>query len=70
MTDYYGELCTRMYESTKSLAEGKELDFYLSFVKDSSMKVLEPMCGNGRMLIPFMQRGIPIINDYAAAQRN
>lgn len=24
------------------------------------MKVLEPMCGNGRMLIPFMEKGIDI----------
>jgi SAM-dependent methyltransferase len=24
------------------------------------MKVLEPMCGNGRMLIPFMKEGISI----------
>jgi len=30
------------------------------FVKDENMKVLEPMCGNGRMLIPFMQKGISI----------
>jgi SAM-dependent methyltransferase len=60
MTDYYGELCTKMYESSKSYAEGKELDFYLTFVKDGNMKVLEPMCGNGRMLIPFMQKGISI----------
>jgi len=60
MVDYYGELCTRMYESNKSIAEGKELDFFLSFVKDKNMKVLEPMCGNGRMLIPFMQEGIDI----------
>jgi ubiquinone/menaquinone biosynthesis C-methylase UbiE len=60
MIDYYGELCTKMYESDKSLADGKELEFYLSFVKDKYMKVLEPMCGNGRMLIPFMQKGIDI----------
>jgi len=60
MVDYYGELCTRIYESNKSIAEGKELDFFLSFVKDKNMKVLEPMCGNGRMLIPFMQEGINI----------
>lgn len=57
--DYYGELCTKIYESEKSIAMGVELDFYLSFVKDN-MKVLEPMCGNGRMLIPFLQRGIDI----------
>ncbi|GGI18051.1 class I SAM-dependent methyltransferase [Gottfriedia solisilvae] len=60
MVEYYGELCTRVYESNKSIAEGKELDFFLSFVKDKNMKVLEPMCGNGRMLIPFMQEGIDI----------
>ncbi|KRE92165.1 hypothetical protein ASG89_33480 [Paenibacillus sp. Soil766] len=60
MSDYYGELCTKLYESSKSISEGKELDFYLSFVKDKNMRVLEPMCGNGRMLIPFMQKGISI----------
>ena len=57
---YYGELCTKIYESDKSIAAGKELEFYLSFIKDKNMKVLEPMCGNGRMLIPFMQNGIDI----------
>ncbi|MDR4984573.1 SAM-dependent methyltransferase [Bacillus cereus] len=60
MHTYYGELCTKIYESDKSMAAGKELDFYLSFAKDKNMKVLEPMCGNGRMLIPFMQNGIDI----------
>lgn len=44
----------------KSIASGKELDFYLSYVMDKNMKVLEPMCGNGRMLIPFMEKGIDI----------
>ncbi len=58
---YYGEICTKVYESDKSIAGGKELEFYLSFVKDKNMKVLEPMCGNGRMLIPFMQNGIDIV---------
>ncbi len=57
---YYGELCTKIYESDKSIASGKELDFYLSFAKDKNMTVLEPMCGNGRMLIPFMQNGVNI----------
>lgn len=57
---YYGELCTKIYESDKSIAAGKELYFYLSFAKDKNIKVLEPMCGNGRMLIPFMQNGVDI----------
>ncbi|PES64992.1 SAM-dependent methyltransferase [Bacillus cereus] len=60
MHTYYGELCTKIYESDKSIASGKELDFYLSFAKDKSMKVLEPMCGKDRMLIPFIQNGLNI----------
>lgn len=58
MKEYYGALCTKVYESDKSVANNKELDFYLSFA--NGKKVLEPMCGNGRMLIPFMQKGIDI----------
>lgn len=58
--EYYGELCTQIYEKSKTMADGKELEFFLSFVQDKKMKVLEPMCGNGRMLIPFMEKGIDI----------
>ncbi|PWW08718.1 methyltransferase family protein [Paenibacillus cellulosilyticus] len=62
MNSYYGELCTKLYETDKSIAAGKELEFYLSFVDrtNSDFRVLEPMCGNGRMLIPFMQNGVHI----------
>ena len=68
MNDYYGQLCTRVYESDKSFTNRKELEFYLSFVKDENMKVLEPMCGNGRMLIPFMQKGIDIEGFYISKE--
>ncbi|MES9698034.1 class I SAM-dependent methyltransferase [Bacillus sp. JJ927] len=60
MLTYYGDLCTKIYESDKSIAAGKELEFYLSFIKDKNIKVLEPMCGNGRILIPFIQNGVDI----------
>lgn len=60
LVDYYGELCTKVYESDKSFAGEKELEFYLAFVKDKTIKVLEPMCGNGRMLIHFMEKGVDI----------
>lgn len=60
MSDYYGKLCTQIYEVDKSIADGKELDFYLSYAQNKNLKVLEPMCGNGRMLIPFMEKGIDI----------
>ncbi len=60
MEEYYGELCTQIYETNKSIAGGEELKFHLSFIKDKNTQVLEPMCGNGRMLIPLMERGINI----------
>ncbi|WP_404407079.1 class I SAM-dependent methyltransferase [Jeotgalibacillus malaysiensis] len=60
MYSYYGELCTKMYEVTKSAADGKELEFYLAYAADKETRVLEPMCGNGRMLIPFQQHGVNI----------
>ena len=60
LKEYYGELCTQIYETNKSIAGGKELEFYLSFVNDKGMKVLEPMCGNGRMLIPLLENGVDI----------
>lgn len=60
MNDYYGELCTQVYETNKSMASGEEFEFYLSFVKHKDMQLLEPMCGNGRMLLPFMEKGIEI----------
>ncbi|RLQ91591.1 class I SAM-dependent methyltransferase [Planomicrobium sp. Y74] len=60
MNDYYGELCTQVYETNKSIAGGEELEFYLSYVKHKDMQLLEPMCGNGRMLLPFLEKGIDI----------
>lgn len=60
LEDYYGELCTQIYETNKSIASGSELEFYLSFIRGNDMQVLEPMCGNGRMLIPLLEKGIDI----------
>ncbi len=35
------------------------MDFYLSYA-EKGMKILEPLCGSGRFLIPFMERGLDI----------
>jgi hypothetical protein len=37
----------------------EELSFYLSFA-EKGMKILEPLCGSGRFLIPFLERGFDI----------
>lgn len=55
----YGTLCTKVYDLTKPLASGAELDFYKQRLKKSDL-ILEPMCGSGRLLIPLLQEGFTV----------
>lgn len=57
--NYYGNLCTELYEILHENAPQDELDFYLSYA-EKGQKILEPLCGSGRFLIPFMERGLDI----------
>lgn len=57
--NYYGSLCTEMYEILHGKAPRDELEFYLSYAQ-KGQKILEPLCGSGRFLIPFMERGFDI----------
>lgn len=58
--NYYGSLCAEMYEILHKEAPQDELSFYLSYA-EKRMKILEPLCGSGRFLIPFLERGYDII---------
>lgn len=57
--NYYGSLCTEMYEILHEKAPWDELGFYLSYA-EKGKKILEPLCGSGRFLVPFMERGFDI----------
>lgn len=57
---YYGSLCTQMYDLDKPNAPEEALNFYLSYAFDRNISILEPMCGSGRFLIPFLERGYSI----------
>lgn len=57
--NYYGSLCTEMYEILHAHAPQDELDFYLSYA-EKGKKILEPLCGTGRFLVPFLHRGFDI----------
>ncbi len=59
MINYYGSLCTTMYELLHSVAPEDELQFYLQYAKHG-MKILEPLCGSGRFLVPFLKKGFNI----------
>lgn len=58
--NYYGSLCTEMYEILHEQAPQDELDFYLSYA-EMGKKILEPLCGSGRFLVQFLERGFDII---------
>ena len=57
--NYYGSLCADMYEILHEQAPQDELNFYLSYA-EKGKKILEPLCGSGRFLIPFLERGFDI----------
>lgn len=57
--NYYGSLCTMMYEELHEHAPEDELAFYLSYGK-KGQRILEAMCGSGRFFVPFAQRGLDI----------
>ena len=57
--NYYGSLCTEMYELLHSQAPQDELAFYLSYAHPGD-RVLELLCGSGRFLVPFVQKGFDI----------
>ena len=57
--NYYGSLCAEMYEILHEKAPQDELAFYLSYA-EKGKKILEPLCGSGRFLIPFMECGFSI----------
>lgn len=58
-TNYYGSLCTEMYEILHREAPQDELAFYLSYAQ-KDMRILEPLCGSGRFLVPFLREGFCI----------
>ena len=53
--DTYRKLCTEAYDLSKPEAHANTLAFYLARFAEAAEPVLEPMCGTGRYLIPFLE---------------
>jgi SAM-dependent methyltransferase len=56
---FYGKLCSWFYEIDKPSSNEEELQFYLSYA-NKNMNILEPMCGSGRFLAVFIEKGFNI----------
>jgi len=62
----YGSLCAQFYDIDKPEPPPDAFDFYLSEAQRAQGPILEPMCGNGRFLLPLLARGLDITGSDAS----
>ena len=58
--DTYRKLCSFFYDADKPTAPTDALDFYLHYARKARGKILEPMCGTGRFLLPMLEEGLKV----------
>jgi SAM-dependent methyltransferase len=58
--DSYKKLCTEFYDLDKPVPPPDAFDFYWRRYEAAGGPVLEAMCGSGRFLLPFAERGADI----------
>ena len=56
----YGRLCSEFYDLDKPSAPADALAFYVDRAHKAGGRVLEPMCGSGRFLLPMSLAGLPV----------
>jgi SAM-dependent methyltransferase len=67
----YRGLCTEFYDLDKPNAPEDALQCYLYYAQEAQGKILEPMCGTGRFLVPLLERGYSVIGfDYSPYMLN
>lgn len=63
----YQRLCAELYDIDKPRVANDELLFYREYIQEANGLILEPMCGSGRFLIPFLEAGF-LIEGFDASQ--
>ena len=56
----YRNLCTEFFDLDKPVASLEEYAFFHHYLVQASGPILEPMCGTGRYLIPYLEEGFNI----------
>jgi len=56
----YLSLCTDFFDLDKPKASPEEYAFFRHYIAKSTGPVLEPMCGTGRYLIPYLEEGFDV----------
>jgi SAM-dependent methyltransferase len=57
----YGRLCAEFYDADKPKPPAKELRWYRALLDEVGGRILEPMCGSGRFLLPWLRNGLDVI---------
>lgn len=60
MIDNYRTLCTRFYDLDHPCPPAAELACYRDLLRGVAGRILEPMCGSGRFLVPLLSLGYDI----------
>jgi hypothetical protein len=66
--NHYGSLASEFYDLDKPEAPPDALDFYLEFAREAAGPIHEPMCGNGRFLLPMLAEGLDASGSDASPQ--
>jgi SAM-dependent methyltransferase len=56
----YLSLCTEFFDLDKPTAPAGEYDFFHRYLSAATGPILEPMCGTGRYLIPYLEEGFNV----------
>ena len=56
----YLDLCTEFFDLDKPKASAEEYAFFRHYIEQSRGPILEPMCGSGRYLIPYLEEGFNV----------
>lgn len=61
MANSYGRLSAEVYEIDKKIDQSySDVEYYYERLKGIQGKILEPAAGNGRILIPLLEKGLDI----------
>ena len=56
----YGKLGSEFYDLDKPEARYDALEYYVNCARSCRGRILEPMCGTGRYLLPMVADGLPV----------
>jgi SAM-dependent methyltransferase len=56
----YLNLCTEFWDLDRATVPADQYEFYKYYMQNTKGAILEPMCGSGRFLIPFVLNGFNV----------